>query len=123
MQRGVLGFTAGSINSYTMQMKLTQWSIRRLAASARCGSVLVGLLLVMASCNSQDKLFPELDSDAFVSPEASMAWEPARNVGYEPGKVAPLGQLKGALNFVLDKNIPFSKNMRAYVDRILAVTE
>lgn len=49
----------------------------------------------MASCNSQDKLFPELDSDAFVSPEASMAWEPARNVGYEPGKVAPLGQLKG----------------------------
>ena len=45
---------------------------------------------VLVGC-STGQLFPELDPDAFVSPQASEAWTPAEGVEYEAHRVRPLG--------------------------------
>ena len=78
-----------------MRMNLTPSSGTLQATLSRSWALVLGVALIQGACSSRDQLFPELEPEAFVSPSSSEAWAPSHNVGYEPGRVAPVGHQRG----------------------------
>lgn len=90
-RRFVLRSTPGSIDSPRMHHDRGEHGTIPTIRS-RIGRPLLVALLSAGGCASDDRLFPELEPEAFVSAEASEAWTPDRREGYEPAQVVPVGR-------------------------------